>query len=49
MKIDYDKIASEYHQHRKVHPGVLRELITHGSLSESSKVLDVGPVITLWR
>jgi len=42
MRIDYDKIASEYHQHRNVHPGVLRELITDGGLSESSYVLDVG-------
>lgn len=42
MKIDYDRIASEYSQHRKVHPGVLAELITLGGLSKSSKVLEVG-------
>ena len=42
MKIDYDKIASEYCQHREVHPGVLRDLITNAGLSSSSTVLEVG-------
>jgi len=42
MKVDYDRIASEYCQHRRVHPGVLTELITLGSLSKRSKVLEVG-------
>jgi ubiquinone/menaquinone biosynthesis C-methylase UbiE len=42
MKIDYDKIASEYFQHRKVHPGVLAELIRLSAISSNSKVLEVG-------
>jgi ubiquinone/menaquinone biosynthesis C-methylase UbiE len=42
MKVDYDRIASEYGQHRRVHPGVLAELITLGTLGKSSKVLEVG-------
>jgi len=42
MEIDYDRIASEYSQHRKVHPGVLAELISYGALSKGSKVLEVG-------
>ncbi len=42
MKIDYDKIASEYSQHRKVHPGVLAELIRLSTVSGNSKVLEVG-------
>ena len=42
MRIDYDRIASEYSQHRKVHPGVLAELIRVSAISSNSKVLDVG-------
>ena len=42
MKVDYDRIASEYSQHRRVHPGVLAELIRLGVISRNSKVLDVG-------
>ena len=42
MKIDYDRIASEYSQHRKVHPGVLAELIRLSAISSNSKVLEVG-------
>lgn len=40
--IDYDEIASEYAQHRRVHPGVLKTLVTVGNLSDTSTVLDVG-------
>ncbi len=42
MKIDYDRIASEYSQHRKVHPGVLAELIRLSAVSGNSKVLEAG-------
>jgi ubiquinone/menaquinone biosynthesis C-methylase UbiE len=42
MKIDYDRIASEYSQHRKVHPGVLAELIRISALSSNPKMLEVG-------
>jgi len=42
MKIDYDRIASEYSKHRKVHPRVLAELISCGALGKGSKVLEVG-------
>jgi ubiquinone/menaquinone biosynthesis C-methylase UbiE len=42
MKIDYDRIASEYCQHRKVHPCVLAELTKLRTLGRNSKVLEVG-------
>jgi len=42
MKINYDRIASEYNQHRRVHPGVLAELIRVSAISGNSKVLEVG-------
>lgn len=40
--IDYDKIASEYAQHRQVHPEVLRNLLSTSRLGRASKVLEVG-------
>jgi ubiquinone/menaquinone biosynthesis C-methylase UbiE len=40
--VDYDKIASDYAQHRQVHPGVLKRLVSTGSLGRGSKVLEVG-------
>jgi ubiquinone/menaquinone biosynthesis C-methylase UbiE len=51
--IDYDKIASEYAEHREVHPEVLKHLIVDGRISASSRILDVGCgtgnyVTTLW-
>jgi len=42
MKIDYNRIASEYSQHRRVHPGVLAGLIRLGAIDGNSKVLEVG-------
>ena len=40
--INYDRIASEYCQHRKVHPGVLAQLIERSAIGKNSKVLEVG-------
>jgi len=40
--IDYDTIASEYAQHRQVHPGVLRSLFSTGGVGSASRVLEVG-------
>ena len=40
--IDYDKIASEYAQHRQVHPEVLRSLLLSSGVGKASKVLEVG-------
>ena len=40
--IDYDKIASEYAQHRKVHPEVLKNLFLTSGIRTDSKVLEVG-------
>lgn len=40
--LNYDKIASDYAQHRGVHPGVLRNLISTGGVTSDSKVLEVG-------
>jgi len=39
--LDYDRLAEEYAQHRGVHPGVLRSLISRG-IDSSSRVLEVG-------
>ena len=41
MKIDYDRLALEYSQHRRVHPNVLEELIRLSALRKDSKVLEV--------
>jgi ubiquinone/menaquinone biosynthesis C-methylase UbiE len=40
--IDYDKIASEYERHRKVHPEVLNNLLLTSRIGSVSKVLEVG-------
>jgi ubiquinone/menaquinone biosynthesis C-methylase UbiE len=40
--IDYDRIAVEYARHRKVHPGVLRSLISRSGIDGDSRVLEVG-------
>lgn len=38
--IDYDQIATEYSQHRRVHPGLLRHVAS--DLASTSRVLEVG-------
>ncbi len=40
--IDYDKIALEYAQHRKVYPEVLKGLFLTSGIGTVSKVLEVG-------
>ncbi|HEX9922411.1 MAG TPA: methyltransferase domain-containing protein [Anaerolineae bacterium] len=40
--IDYDKLALEYAQHRRVHPDVLQALISTGEVGRSTRVLEVG-------
>jgi ubiquinone/menaquinone biosynthesis C-methylase UbiE len=40
--IDYDKIASEYARHRRVHPEVLRGLLLTSGVDKTSRVLEVG-------
>jgi ubiquinone/menaquinone biosynthesis C-methylase UbiE len=40
--IDYDKIAAEYAQHRKVHPEVLKHLYRDSGITKDSVVLEVG-------
>jgi ubiquinone/menaquinone biosynthesis C-methylase UbiE len=40
--VDYDKTASDYAQHRRVHPEGLKHLISTGNLGSDSKVLEVG-------
>ena len=42
MVIDYDKLATEYAQHRQVHPEVLKNLLTDGEIHPTSQVLEVG-------
>lgn len=40
--IQYDRIALEYARHRKVHPEVLRSLVSHSGIDGDSRVLEVG-------
>ncbi len=40
--IDYNQIASEYAQHRQVHPGVLTSLISTSGVDSTSQVLELG-------
>jgi len=40
--IEYDQIAREYARHRKVHPEVLRCLVSHSGMAGHSRVLEVG-------
>lgn len=42
MKLDYDTLAHEYAQHRRVHPEVLKGLIEGGQLNRDSHALEVG-------
>lgn len=42
MKLDYDTLAHEYVQHRRVHPEVLKGLMEGGQLNPNSHVLEVG-------
>lgn len=42
MDTYYQSIAPEYVRHRRVHPEVLRSLISMGELGPASSVLDVG-------
>ncbi len=40
--INYDKLAQEYVHHRRVHPEVLKSLITQSDVKSNSCVLEIG-------
>ena len=40
--VHYDTMASEYSQHRRVHPEVLRNLLSESRIDRASRVLEVG-------
>jgi ubiquinone/menaquinone biosynthesis C-methylase UbiE len=40
--VDYDQAAGAYAAHRRIHPGVYRELRTRGGVGPGSAVLEVG-------
>ncbi|MEJ2207509.1 MAG: methyltransferase domain-containing protein [Anaerolineae bacterium] len=40
--VDYDAAAGEYAAHRRIHPGVYRELRVRGRIGPGSTVLEVG-------
>lgn len=42
VRQDYDRLAEMYGRHRKLHPYVLEALIEQGSVSQGSRVLEVG-------
>lgn len=41
-RIDDDRLAAAYASHRRVHPGVLGELIETGAVAAASRILEVG-------
>jgi len=42
MALNYDNLAAEYSQHRKIHPGVLQNLLETAQLTADKAVLEVG-------
>lgn len=40
--VDYDQVAGEYAAHRRIHPGVFRQLCARAALGPGSRVLEVG-------
>jgi ubiquinone/menaquinone biosynthesis C-methylase UbiE len=40
--IDYDTLAADYARHRRIHPGVLDQLVETGAVTAESHVLEVG-------
>lgn len=40
--LDFDQRAAEYARHRKIHPGVVNELLASGLFAPETRVLDVG-------
>ncbi len=40
--LDYDRLAREYAAHRKIHPGVLKSLVSGGRCGPDSSILEVG-------
>ncbi len=42
MKTYYQEIAPDYARHRRVHPEVLRQLITIGPIHRESRVIEIG-------
>ncbi len=42
MKMDYDNLAGDYAQHRRIHPGVFINLLEESHLDSASTVLEVG-------
>lgn len=42
MLIDYNQAAEAYARNRRIHPGVFQELLSGGSITPASRVLEVG-------
>lgn len=42
MAVDYDSLARQYAQHRRMHPGVLTNLTSTARLNRVSRVLEIG-------
>jgi ubiquinone/menaquinone biosynthesis C-methylase UbiE len=40
--LDYDKLAAEYARYRRIHPQVLKELLSTSTIDSRSNVLEVG-------
>jgi ubiquinone/menaquinone biosynthesis C-methylase UbiE len=40
--LNYDHLAVEYAKHRKIHPGVMADMVSNSKLTSSSRVLEVG-------
>jgi ubiquinone/menaquinone biosynthesis C-methylase UbiE len=39
---DYERLAAEYARHRRLHPGVLRDILVTGAITSRSAVCEVG-------
>ena len=42
MRLNYDDLAEQYSQNRRIHPGVLQNLLETSHLTERQSVLEVG-------
>jgi len=40
--IDYERMAADYARHRRLHPGVLQELIDRAEIDATSRVIEIG-------
>jgi ubiquinone/menaquinone biosynthesis C-methylase UbiE len=42
MILDYNQLADDYARHRRVHPGVIQNLLEQGEITQQTRLLEVG-------